>query len=288
MATEHERAVRAASQTVGEMGRLFARLGTADHPRGQVLSAYRTARAALAGNLSSPGAVEDALGTLRLAVERAAEQLLRGAVDLGLSQAEMELAIYGLPLRGGVGAQTQIAEALRAIVAILEAQVQAVRALGLAGADEALAIGDEGRAGILTPGALTAEASKWLALAAEQAYDEVVQASLGQAGAQDEYLRQAIAAIDERTTQTCLMVHGQAVGVDEDFELRGTPRFADKMRASPFHWWCRTAIALVRRRDVEDHLTREMRDAGQAELTAREETKTRVEIHPASARSRRA
>jgi hypothetical protein len=285
VATEHEQAIRAAQQTVDELGSLFAQIGTAEHPNGQVLAAYRTARAALGGNLDNLASVEDALGTLRLAVERASDELLRQAADLGLKQAGTELAIYGLRAEGSVGAQTS--EALRTIVAVLESQVQAVRTIALMGADEALAIGDEGRVGILTPGSLTAELSKWLGQIAGLAYDDVIQGSVGQAGAQDEFMRQAVAAADERTTQTCLLVHAQVVEIDGEFELRGTPRFADKMRCPSFHWWCRTAIALVRRQYAEDDLTQEMRSAAQAELQAREETGTLVEIHPAHARSRR-
>jgi len=286
MATRHQRAAKAAGKTGDELGRLFAQMGTSQHPRGAVLSAYRTARKALKGNFSSLATVEDALGTLRLAVERANEILLRDATEIGLKQAETELAIYGLELMGGVGAQTR-QEALRSIIATLEAQITQVRALALTGADEALVIGDASRVGLLSPAPVSAEASRWLALVAEQSHEEIIQDSIAQAGAGDEYMRQAIAAIDERTTDCCLRVHGQVVSLDGEFTLTGTPRFADRLHAPPFHWYCRTGIALVRRIDADDEWSQEMRDAARAELTAREETGQRVEIHPAHARSRR-
>jgi hypothetical protein len=76
--------------------------------------------------------------------------------------------------------------------------------------------------------------------------------------------------------------------MDEDFTLTGTPRFADRVHAPPFHWNCRTAIALVPRRYVDDELTGQMRSAAWQELDARQEAGgERVEVHPAHARSRR-
>jgi hypothetical protein len=58
------------------------------------------------------------------------------------------------------------------------------------------------------------------------------------------YQKQAIAAIDQRTTRCCLRVHGQIQPLDRPFELTGTPRYADRMMQPPFHWRCRTVFAL--------------------------------------------
>jgi hypothetical protein len=102
------------------------------------------------------------------------------------------------------------------------------------------------------------------------------------------YWKQAIAAIDERTTDCCLRVHGQIQPLDKPFELSGTPRFADRVMNPPFHWYCRTATALYRPEMEETGLTTdELRDAARAELAARAATGTRREIHPASGTSRR-
>jgi len=100
--------------------------------------------------------------------------------------------------------------------------------------------------------------------------------------------RQAIAAIDERTTDCCLRVHGQIVGVREPFRLHGTPRFADEMMDPPFHWHCRTVVTLYHPSMEEVGVsTREMREAARAELEARQRTGRREVIHPAHATSRR-
>lgn len=111
-----------------------------------------------------------------------------------------------------------------------------------------------------------------------------------QAGAQSgvTYGRQAIAAIDERTTDCCLRVHGQVVGLDKPFHLTGTPRFADYIQSPPFHYSCRTVEALHHEAmEAIGVPTSEMRAAARSERDARKRTGKRQEIHPAHATSRR-
>lgn len=102
------------------------------------------------------------------------------------------------------------------------------------------------------------------------------------------YKKQAIAAIDHRTTDCCLRVHGQIQPLDKPFELTGTPRYADKMDAPPFHQNCRTAISIyTERMETKGIPTAEMVDAAEAERRAREETGVRERIWPSSSTSRR-
>lgn len=56
--------------------------------------------------------------------------------------------------------------------------------------------------------------------------------------------KQAVAVIAGNTTKCCLAVHGQIRKVDEPFTLTETPRYSDQMQHSPFHWKCRTSIAM--------------------------------------------
>jgi hypothetical protein len=104
----------------------------------------------------------------------------------------------------------------------------------------------------------------------------------------DDFQTQAMAAIDERTTETCLLVHGQIRDLNKPFVLRGTPRYADKIQNPPFHWYCRTATVLYVP-EFEDIgiTTQAMVEAARAELRARRETGRRDEIHPAHATSKR-
>lgn len=105
----------------------------------------------------------------------------------------------------------------------------------------------------------------------------------------NEWGRQAVAVIDERTTDCCLRVHGQWQAFGDDFRLTGTPRYADTQPRPPFHKWCRSATALVQRKYAADDLTTQMRDAARAEINARKTQHPRRKvITPANAFSRRA
>jgi len=102
------------------------------------------------------------------------------------------------------------------------------------------------------------------------------------------FQKQAIAAIDHRTTDCCLRVHGQVQPLNSPFVLTGKPRFANRLQGPPFHWRCRTAITLYTA-DMENVgvPTSQMQDAARAELRARLVTGTRVRIWPSHATSRR-
>jgi len=125
--------------------------------------------------------------------------------------------------------------------------------------------------------------SVWRAsvLAASGLFKRIVQVT------QTEYKKQAIAAIDHKTTDCCLRVHGQIQPLDKPFILDGYPRYSDKMDAPPFHWNCRSAISIyTERMETKGITTAEMEDAAQAELRAREDG-SREDIWPSHATSGR-
>jgi hypothetical protein len=102
------------------------------------------------------------------------------------------------------------------------------------------------------------------------------------------FKKQAIAAIDDRTTDCCLRVHGQIQPMDQPFRLTGKPRFADRLQGPPFHWRCRTATTLyTQEMEAVGVPTPAMVDAARAELRAREQTGTRPRIWPSHATSGR-
>jgi hypothetical protein len=68
-------------------------------------------------------------------------------------------------------------------------------------------------------------------------YIEAVLGSLARSGDRGGYLKQAVAAIDQKTTDCCLRVHAQAQPLDKDFHLTGEPRYADYLPYPGFHWW---------------------------------------------------
>jgi hypothetical protein len=199
--------------------------------------------------------------------------LLVQAAELGEEQARTELAIYGEEW-SRQQLVSEIQSAHGAWMGPVDAQVGAARAALLMGWDEAMVIGDAERVGLLNPSIVVQEGARWLAILALMAWLAHVERARRP---RVDFMRQAVAAIDERTTDCCLRVHGQVVGLRKDFELTGTPRFADKLRDPPFHWWCRTSVALVRSEDADDRLSQAMRGAAQAELAIREEAQRQIE-----------
>jgi hypothetical protein len=282
--TEHERAVKLALKTGDDLDTIFARiLGSQVHPRGAILSAYRQARQALAGQPLTLAAVAQVLADLQGALQ-AATTGVQQAAALGVAQAAKELAIYGLT--EATAAVTTAVER-DAWLAVYAAQANQIRALTLNG-DRALILGDKGRAGALTPAPMLREGARWLALTTQRGYSDAVATGLRRSGVEDEFQRQAVAAIDERTTDCCLRVNGQVVGMDEPFRLSGTPRYADTLMNPGFHDYCRTSVALVRKRDADDELSQRMRAAARDELRARgPDGENRQRISPATATSRR-
>lgn len=263
MATPHERAVAAALDADNELRRLFAQMGNTEHPRGRILRAYRQARRAM-GQQSTPAVVVDILTELRATLAGVMRQLLDQAAAAGAAQAATNLAAYQLP-DGPDDYQPE--DEWAAWMAAYDAQAAQVRGLALTGADAAILTGDDSRAGALTPAPILTEGARWLAIALGAGFTHSIESALLPSRAT--YLRQAVAAIDDRTTDCCLRVHGQTVPFNRPFRLTGTPRFADEIMWPPFHWYCRTAVALVRPEDSEDDLTRSMRASARREQANR-------------------
>lgn len=293
--------MRQALRAGDDIDRLIAKLGTAARPRGTVLVAYRNAQRGMRDVLGSSGPRKGAeaaevMTGLRSELARAAGDTLNEAIRMGQKHAEAQAQAQGFALAlGPLGMALDVAAMIAAWLAIVDQQRAAVTALIATGADESEILGDEGRAGVLRPGPVVAEGSRWVASAVTTAmalwFAELIrrQGREGPSGAGTgtEWFHQAVAAIDERTTDCCLEVHGQVQPLDKPFTLTGTPRYADELDHPPFHWYCRSAEAVLHRSQVGDGITREMEEAARAEMDARERDKDRVEIHPAHARSRR-
>jgi hypothetical protein len=267
-----------------DLAALFARIiGTSDHPRGDLLSEYRQARRLIAQILKAggPGLQQQAaeiLANLERNVGAIIVAGIREAADLGRASADKQVAAY---VADGVSVRTaseaaNLAPVVDAVRATIETQVRQVRALLATGEPPEIIIGDETRLGALQPGPVGQELGRYLAAAQSLGMEAWLVGRDGRLAGEVEFQRQAIAAIDQVTTDCCLRVHGQVVGLDEEFHLTGTPRFADRIMRPPFHWWCRTSTALYRA-FYEDGLTGEMRDAARAELDARAAAQTKID-----------
>ena len=281
--------IRAAEHTTRGLRVLFGRLGTKEHPRGRILSAYRNAHRALRDvfrRARGPQAIFEArevLDALRREVVSAGGQALDEAIALGRRQAEVERAVWEL---GPLDIETPDRVAMMdGWIATVDEQAAFALAVLATDGDPVLILGDDERVGRLRYSDTTRAGAMWVATAAMQALWVSLQGP--QERSEMTWSKQVIATIDERTTDCCLNAHGQVVPFDADFRLTGTPRYADELDWSPFHDYCRTSIASVPTELAEDDLTAQMRDAARAELMAREETGTTIEIHPSHARSRR-
>ena len=89
----------------------------------------------------------------------------------------------------------------------------------------------------------------------------------------DDWLYQATAIIDNKTTETCLLVHGQTQPPGSPFHLEGVPRYGDHILKPPFHDWCRTGRALIHAGDSASVLTAQMTDEAGDELISRNNKK---------------
>ena len=294
MPTPHELAIKQALKTNAEIGRVIASLGTTQHPRGTLLTAYRTTRRAMENNTGNPQTVREALGQLRISVQQAIREAMATGVAIGLTAGQRNLEIYGLPPARGLNVTLEQA-AIAAVIATLDSQIAAIQAtVNARMASKGEILGDDNRVGMLTPAPVQRQAAHWIATVAAGSFLFIVtpqgeqgSGAGGQGVNRKVYLKQAIAAIDERTTECCLEVNGQTQPLDQPFILTGEPRYADEQMEPPFHDYCRTATALVREAEAEDDSTQQMVEAAQAELAARKETGTPKEIHPASSISRR-
>lgn len=274
--TEHGHAIQSALQTGDKLQFLFDALGSRGQPTRGVWGVFGLARQTLAGHLDDMRLVNRTLSQVREATVSAVESQILAAARVGEKQATREIAVYAELSPVDADTDPFVEGATLAVVAEIDALLSQVRALAMTGADETLILGQDpnilaaSRTGVLRASDIVAAAIVWIAKAAVGAYERTIEGAVSESGAPQQWMKQAVAAIDGRTTDCCLRVHGQVVPLKGQFTLTGTPRYADKMDGPPFGpHRCRTATCLVRAEDARDELTRKMQDAGRLELAAR-------------------
>lgn len=279
------RAIRLAERANDDLARITARYGgTERNPRGHILRAYRVANSALKSALSGAergsadiSAIRDILLEWRLSVEAATASALNEAAVLGTETASRQLVAYDfipVPMGGEMLFQQS---ALEAVMSEVERQDRAASALVIGGAALALIVGDRARVGVLRAAPVVRDVATWSARVAAQTFTQVLQRT----APEERFRKQAIAALDERTTDCCLRIHGQIRDIEQDYWLEGVPRFADALPAPPFHWYCRTSQALYLEA-FDFGLTERMRSAADEVMAEREEGRSGYR-HPATA-----
>ncbi len=275
--TSRKASLRAARHTTRELGQLFARLGSAKHPRGAVLVAYRNARRAMRDVLrrnTSMASFEarEIMAELQWRIREIAAESLDNARELGERQAAIEARLWGLNYhRLALAADNNDEPAmLEAWVGVVEQQERAILAT-IATGDPAAILGSATAVGLLRPSPVTREGSKWLTAAVGVALLSILSPALRATGYT--WGKQALASIDERTSPCCLAVHGQVVPLEQKFYTPDSPAYADWQEWSPFHDYCRTSIVLVPLSEAQDNLTAEMLTCAREEQARRAEEK---------------
>jgi len=262
-----ERSHAHADKAHNDLGRIIARLGTKRNPRGKVLTAYARARRDIARLLRSGAGryeVEAALQGLQAEVRVAVINALWDGWHVGSLSARHQLSAYGVTPPEEARDYEYIALASDAVMETYQAQHGQIIALLAAGVGAALIVGDQRRQGALRPAPVIRTAADWSMRSHAAAFVQTVEAVPDA----PYFQRQAIAAVDSRTTDCCLRVNGQIVELDEPFHLTGTPRYADHMMNPPFHNFCRTSPALYQA-DYDNRLTERMQNASREELGRR-------------------
>ena len=247
----HEKSIKSALRTVTELGELSDRLRA--HSSG-IHRAYRTIFRVLKGNIGNLQIVIEALATLRSSIQTIAATYYGDAIDIGERQMWRDLEIYDLGIPEPLDGLT-FAPALTSTLALLELQADQTLAVSRLDLGEEYIIGDDDRQGTLRPNSVIGDMAFWMTSLAVLTYKTGIGDKMGK-----DAKRQAVAQVDDNTTQTCLRVHGQIVGLKEDFHLTGTPRYADNMYTSPFHRGCRTVPATIMAKYLDDKVTKDMRE----------------------------
>jgi len=265
-----ERAQTSAVRMNDDIGNLFAQVGSSVHPRGFAATAYRNARRAMRSAMVEQNpvtAVRDVFLGLKSTIRSETLGLFSDAQHLGITEAERQLRFYGVE-----GSEPHLSQqeresanaALAAIMSKLDAQEAQVIAMMLLETDIEQIVGSEERTGVLRESDIITALVGWVATLLWNSFGAW---STSRSGGFN-FSKQAVAALDGRTTDCCLRVHGQITSFDGKFHLTGTPRFADYLDWSPFHYRCRTSIALYLP-EFDNGLTQAMRESANIILAER-------------------
>ena len=248
-------------------------LGSTQHPRGAVLNIYRKGRRDMSGILRAKrrwmkAEAQEILSDMQIKLDVATTTAVQDAVSQGRTSALVQLAAYA---DDGVQYTPQMLPAMVSEIQqapMMEFQRQMMQILGLiaGGGDVRTAIvGDAGRVGVMSPAPVITTAADSITKSVASSFSNTV----GREPAQDfGWHKQVMSAIDDRTTDCCLNAAGQSQKVDDKFHLTGTPRFADDMDWVPFHWFCRSSVALYLPQ-YDDGITAELLDNVAAERERR-------------------
>lgn len=263
-------------------------VGRQDAPRGRVLASYRKARRDIKRVLASDepftaARIGEATQALKGELNTIAGDMASQSAGRGQDSATRQLAAYSdadvnfIP----VGEAPDLAQIQAAAMEPTIAQLRQIERAAILGQTD-LILGDgDTSLGLLAPTQTQTDFERWSTTALALGFATWLFGRDGRRAGESPFKKQAIAAVDERTTQTCIRVHAQIQDFTKPFVLTGQPRFARKMQAPPFHFHCRTTSALYQD-EFDIGLTQRMKDA------ARNERKRRDAINKEITKTKRA
>jgi hypothetical protein len=197
-------------------------------------------------------------------------EAFQGAIDAGFESAEVQTEIYGLRQptdKRGFVRPSHIAMGIDTATNFVQTQLnQANLQFQIGNTDPTVVLGTTYQPRHLNQYSLIKELSAWIPALLLLAWDTYVDHAI-RGPNRTPFVKQAIALLDGRTTETCFGAHGQTVPVNEPFELGG--EFPGSKMYPPFHYWCRTTTALVLEADALDAITMAMLAAAIAEAKKR-------------------
>ena len=259
----HRKALEVAVEAQTDLTRILSSMGSRVRPDGVIYSAYSRARRLISANAQDKSAVEDIIANFRESIEAQIAALINAGADLGYDSADKSTEIYGLRTpKGSRGELPAIrrTEAIAIAMGIVDTQLNSTRLLIASGNDDPeTIIGTDQQPRHFNPAVTAREVSALVPALMLSAWDLYVSYAVTERGLPFDFYKQAIAALDNRTTDTCIGVHAQYQPVDDPFILGG--EFPGEKLYPPFHYWCRTVTALVLAQDVEDEMTELMRES---------------------------
>jgi len=242
------KAVNRAGDTTDHFASVFADAGIGQPGRGTIGAFYRETRAEVIQsertNHYDLRRVNSAGKNLTKYVRDYSRGLLETMFDQGEEEASQQLALYNIkPVPVARSERNQmVSGSLDYLQSIVEAQAARMSTFALQGTPVEEIIGDERHVGILRDSDVLSDLAALLIElffygffgSANQSGDDLTQIG-----------KIAVAAIDNRTTQCCLHVHGQIqIPITKPFVTTYPPAWSDRQDSPPFHYYCRTAIAL--------------------------------------------
>jgi len=257
-------------------------IGRRDAPRGKVLAVYRRARRdmrqALRGDaLFLTADVAQVTGDLREKLMTVSGDIITQSANQGRTSAQKQLTAYS---EAGVnfaptGDMPDTRMLQNAAMDKTIAQLRQIERAAILGQTDLILGDDDTNLGLLTPTVTQRDFAQWATFALASGISAWLVGRDGRRAEVSPFDKQAIAAVDERTTDTCLRVHGQIQDFSDPFVLTGRPRYARKQQFPGFHDYCRTEFALYQP-EFDLELTERMQKAAKSELDYRKKINAEI------------